>query len=90
MFAQTERYYMMCVLMRPKEDGLLKNITAMGGAFVKSHKIETPLPSLFSFAFFDAGGNLRGMEPFDHTASPRKQKEDLIEMLKKYAQQKEP
>jgi len=39
---------------------------------------------LGSFAFFDANGKLRGVEPFDYTKSPAERKQDLIEMLGKY------
>jgi len=85
-FVQTERYYMMCVLMQ-KDDEMNQPpviTSAMAEEFVKSHKIDTPLPSLFSFAFFDADGKLHGVEPFDHTAPPEKQKADLIKMMAKY------
>ena len=81
---QTERFNLMCVLMQPKEEGLWRPIALSAKKFVKSHKIDAPLPALFSFAFFDADGQLRGVEPFDHTTPPEKQKENLIEMLKKY------
>ena len=83
MFAQTERYYMMCVLMQPKED-FDSYSSEVAREFVQTHKIAEPLPSLFSIAFFDADGNLRGVEPFDHTVSLAKQKQNLIEMLEKY------
>jgi len=83
-FEQTERFYMMCVLMQPEGKVLLVR-PEMPEEFAKSHKIaEKPLPALFSFAFFDADGKLRDVEPFDHTASPAKRKQDLFEMLKKY------
>ena len=81
MFEQTGRFYMMCVAMQP-ENGPITPV--MAEEFVKSRKIDLPLPALFSFAFFDADGKLRGVEPFDHTVSPLKRKQDLIEMLKKY------
>ena len=86
-FEQTARFYMMCVFMQPqeKEKESEGRITAvLAEEFVESHKIDLPLPSLFSFVFFDTDGKLRGVEPFDHTTPPAKQKEELIEMLKKY------
>jgi len=82
MFAQTERYYMMCVRMQPKEEEWRNVTAAMAQEFVKSHLIALPTP--FSFAFFDPDGLLKGVEPFDHTEPPEKQKQALIEMLKKY------
>ena len=82
MFAQTERYYMMCVLMQPKEEEWRSVTAAMAQEFVKSHLIALPTP--FSFAFFDPDGLLKGVEPFDHTEPPDKQKQALIEMLKTY------
>jgi len=81
-FEQTERFYMMCVLMQPPDKELIS--ADMAEEFVKSRKIDMPLPALFSFAFFDADGKLQGIEPFDHTAPAEKRKQDLIEMLKKY------
>jgi len=83
-FTQTERFYMMCVLMQPNESES-RVITADSAAeFAKSHKIETPLPTLFSFAFFNVDGKLRGVERFDHTSPAAKQKQDLMAMLKKH------
>jgi len=84
-FVQTERFYMICVLMQREDQDERYIFTATAKEFVESHKIaEKPLPALFSFAFFDGDGKLRGVEPFDHAALPEKRKQDLIEMLKKY------
>ena len=85
-FTQTERFYMMCILMQPNERES-RVITADSAVeFTKSHRIETPLPSLFSFAFFDADGKLRGVERFDPTSPETKQKRDLMEMLREYGE----
>jgi hypothetical protein len=81
-FAHTERFYMMCVFMQPEADS--PTTTTMAREFVVSHKIAEPLPSLFSFAFFSELGTLRGVESFDHTATPEERKRQLIEMMKKY------
>ena len=85
MFAKTERFYMMCVRMQPKEEQWRILTANMAKDFAAQRKIDAAaLPSLFSFAFFDKDGKLRHVEPFDHTAPAGKQKQDLIEMLKKY------
>jgi len=85
MFAQTERFYMMCVRMQPKEEQWSRVTASMAIDFAALRKIDTvALPSLFSFAFFDKDGKLCNVESFDHTTPTGKQKQDLIEMLKKY------
>ena len=85
MFAQTERFYMMCVRMQPKVDQWDRITASTATDFATQRKIDTAaLPSLFSFAFFDKDGKLRNVESFDHTTPTGKQKQDLIEMLKKY------
>jgi len=82
LFALTERFYMMCFLMQPEEGKWHPSDADMAREFVETHKVGTPLPTLVSVAFFDADGNLLGVEPLDHTAAQRKQ--GLIEMLEKY------
>jgi len=84
MFAQTERFYMMCILMHPMEIMRRNFVAADSQDFIRERGITDPLPSLFSFAFFDTDGTLRGVEAFDHTTSPTQQKTDLIEMLGRY------
>jgi hypothetical protein len=85
MFAQTERFYMMCIRMQPKEERGNTITVGLAKDFAAARKIDpAALPSLFSFAFFDAEGKLRGVESFDHKTPTERQKQDLIEMLKKY------
>jgi hypothetical protein len=92
MFAQTERFYMMCVRMQPKEEQWSSVTAGMAKGFVESRKIDMPLPSLFSFAFFDLDGKLLGMEAFRHTTpalEPKPvpvemQKQQLMEILERY------
>jgi len=81
-FAQTERFYTMCIMMYPEER---RNVTSgMARGFVNDHKIALPLPSLFSFAIFDAEGKLQGVEAFDYTLPKPQQRQRLIEMLAGY------
>ena len=84
MFAQTERFYMMCVLMHPEVPMGRNFIAADSRNFVRACGITEPLPSLFTFAFFDPDGTLLGVEAFDHTEPTAQRKGRLLEMLGKY------
>jgi len=82
LFAQTIRFYTMCVMMHPEERS--RTITSgMAKEFADARKIEFPLPSLFTFAFFDLDGTLLEVEEFDHT-EPAQWKGRLLEMMGRY------
>jgi hypothetical protein len=72
--------------MQPKEEEWRTVTAAMAREFVKSHLIALPTP--FFFAFFDPDGFLKGVEPFDHTATPAQQKQALMEILCKMKHEK--